>query len=148
MHIRSEVSVKKFCLYGQRQKKVQIRGPVQLIMNWHYLFISDCCYWTGQNQMLSRQLSHVMHQKINSNSKSIMPTLVNAYDLILRGIKVSLEIRTENVSYYMQLQHSPSCQWQRSMAELVISPLRIGTERQRISIINRYHKNPQPWWII
>lgn len=41
-------------------------------------------------------------------------------------------MRTENVSYYMQLQHSQSCQWQRSMARLVIPPLRIARARQRI----------------
>lgn len=41
-------------------------------------------------------------------------------------------MRTENVSYYMQLQHSQSCQWQRSMARLVIPPLRIARVRQRI----------------
>lgn len=38
----------------------------------------------------------------------------------------------------MQLQHSPSCQWQSSMAGLVIPPLRIGRERQRIPLCPSY----------
>lgn len=85
--------------------------------------------------MISRQLSHVMHHKMNGDSKGTMPKLVNAYYLILKSVNLkSVQKLEQKTSYYMQLQHSPSCQRQNSMARLVIPPLRIHRKRQRISL--------------